>query len=65
MTVLAMSHSELSRKRGKPSNRSHSDVFRERVIARVREHYIDFGATLISCMLLSSHISTTLALFQD
>jgi predicted DNA-binding protein (UPF0251 family) len=36
----------VSRKRGRPSNRRHSDAFRERVVSLVREHYPDFGPTL-------------------
>lgn len=35
----------VSRRRGCPSNRRHSDAFRERVITLVREHYADFGPT--------------------
>jgi predicted ArsR family transcriptional regulator len=35
----------VSRKRGRPSNRRHSDELRERIIAIVREHYADFGPT--------------------
>jgi predicted ArsR family transcriptional regulator len=29
----------ISRKRGRPSNRRHSDVFRKQVVALIREHY--------------------------
>lgn len=36
----------VSRRRGRPSNRRHSDAFRDQVIALVREHYSDFGPTL-------------------
>lgn len=36
----------VSRRRGRPSNRRHSDAFRQRVITLVREHYADFGPTL-------------------
>ena len=36
----------ISRKRGRPSNRRHSGVLRDRIIAIVREHYHDFGPTL-------------------
>ena len=36
----------LSRKRGRPSNRRHSDAFREQILSLVREHYADFGPTL-------------------
>ena len=38
----------VSRKRGRPSNRRHSDAFRERDITLVRDHYADFGPTLAS-----------------
>ncbi|WP_336951477.1 helix-turn-helix domain-containing protein [Sphingobium aromaticivastans] len=31
----------VSRKRGRPSNRRHSDAFRERVLTIVRTHYAD------------------------
>ena len=36
----------ISRKRGKPSNRALGSVFRETVLAIVRERYADFGPTL-------------------
>jgi len=45
----------VSRKRGKPSNRRHSDIFRERVIAIVRERYADFGPTLAAEYLAERH----------
>jgi transposase len=45
----------VSRKRGKPSNRRHSDAFRERVIELVREHYADFGPTLAAEYLVERH----------
>ena len=45
----------VSRKRGKPSNRRHSDAFRDRVIALVREHYADFGPTLAMEYLAERH----------
>ena len=45
----------VSRKRGKPSNRRHSDDFRERVMALVREHYADFGPTLATKYLAQGH----------
>ena len=45
----------VSQKRGKPSNRRHSDDFRERVMALVREHYADFGP--MSPRPRNSHVS--------
>jgi hypothetical protein len=45
----------VSRRRGKPSNRRHSDAFREQVIALVREHYSDFGPTLATEYLAERH----------
>ena len=36
----------ISRKRGRPSNRELGPVFRETVLAIVRERYGDFGPTL-------------------
>jgi len=45
----------VSRKRGKPSNRRHSDAFREQVVALVREHYADFGPTLAAEYLAERH----------
>ena len=45
----------VSRKRGKPSNRRHSDAFRDHVIALVREHYADFGPTLAMEYLAERH----------
>ena len=45
----------VSRKRGQPSNRRHSDSFRERVTALVREHYADFGPTLAMEYLAERH----------
>ena len=45
----------VSQKRGKPSNRRHSDDFRERVMALVREHYADFGPTLATEYLAERH----------
>ena len=45
----------VSRKRGRPSNRRHSDALRERVIAIVREHYSDFGPTLAREYLIERH----------
>jgi transposase len=45
----------VSRKRGRPSNRRHSDAFRERVLGIVREHYGDFGPTLAREYLTERH----------
>ena len=45
----------VSRKRGRPSNRRHSDVLREQIIAIVREHYSDFGPTLAREYLIERH----------
>jgi len=45
----------VSRKRGKPSNRRHSEAFRDRVMAIVRERYADFGPTLAAEYLAERH----------
>ena len=45
----------VSRKRGQPSNRRHSDVFRDQIVAIVREHYHDFGPTLAREYLVERH----------
>jgi transposase len=45
----------VSRKRGRPSNRRHSDAFRERILGIVREHYGDFGPTLAREYLIERH----------
>ena len=45
----------VSRKRGRPSNRRHSDAFRERILSIVREHYVDFGPTLAREYLAERH----------
>lgn len=45
----------ISRKRGRPSNRRHSDALREQIIAIVREHYSDFGPTLAREYLIERH----------
>ncbi|OYU37273.1 ISNCY family transposase [Novosphingobium sp. PASSN1] len=45
----------VSRRRGRPSNRRHSDAFRQRVITLVREHYADFGPTLAAEYLSERH----------
>ncbi len=44
-----------SRKRGRPSNRRHSDTFREKGVTIVREHYADFGPTLAREYLIERH----------
>jgi hypothetical protein len=48
----------ISRKRGKPSNRRHSEAFRDHVIALVRQHYHDFGPTLAAEKLAELHATT-------
>ena len=45
----------ISRKRGRPGNRRHSDALRDRIIAIVREHYHDFGPTLAREYLIKRH----------
>jgi transposase len=45
----------ISRKRGKPSNRRHSEAFRDHVIELVRRHYHDFGPTLAAEKLAELH----------
>ncbi|MGH7714813.1 MAG: ISNCY family transposase [Vulcanimicrobiaceae bacterium] len=45
----------VSRRRGRPSNRSHAEGFITRAIVLVREHYADFGPTLASEKLLERH----------
>ncbi|WP_156367448.1 helix-turn-helix domain-containing protein, partial [Novosphingobium sp. KN65.2] len=45
----------VSRKRGRPSNRRHSDAFREQIVAIVRDHYSDFGPTLAREYLIERH----------
>ena len=45
----------ISRKRGRPSNRALGAVFRETVLAIVREHYADFGPTLAAEKLREDH----------
>jgi transposase len=44
-----------SRRRGKPSNRSHGAVLRETVLAIVRDCYADFGPTLAAEKLAEVH----------
>jgi hypothetical protein len=36
----------VSKRRGKPSNRAHGDVFRKTALGIVRDRYVDFGPTL-------------------
>src|SRR3982074_2179294 len=45
----------ISRQRGKPSNRALGSVFRETVLAIVRERYADFGPTLAAEKLSELH----------
>lgn len=45
----------ISRKRGRPSNRRHSDALREQIVGIVREHYHDFGPTLAREYLIERH----------
>ncbi|MCA1371606.1 ISNCY family transposase [Bradyrhizobium sp. BRP14] len=45
----------VSKKRGRPSNRRHSEDFRNLVLDLVREHYADFGPTLAAEKLLERH----------
>jgi hypothetical protein len=45
----------VSQKRGRPSNRRHSEAFRDQVIQLVRDHYSDFGPTLAKEYLAERH----------
>lgn len=45
----------VSRKRGQPSNRRHSDEFRNAVLDLIRERYHDFGPTLAREKLIELH----------
>lgn len=45
----------VSKRRGRPSNRRHSEDFRNTVLDLVREHYRDFGPTLVSEKLIERH----------
>ena len=45
----------VSRKRGRPSNRSHGATLRQTVIGLVRDRYADFGPTLAAEKLLELH----------
>ena len=42
----------MSVRRGRPSNRAHGAVFRETVLAIVRDKYTDFGPTLVKVLRL-------------
>ena len=44
-----------SKKRGRPSNRRHSEDFRNLALDLVREHYADFGPTLAAEKLAERH----------
>ena len=44
-----------SRKRGRPSNRAYSKIFRKKVLAIVQELYSDYGPTLAAEMLKEVH----------
>jgi len=52
---LAGADGLVSKKRGRPSNRRHSEDFRNLVLDLVREHYLDFGPTLAAEKLLERH----------
>jgi len=52
---LAGADGLVSKKRGRPSNRRHSEDFRNLVLDLVREHYVDFGPTLAAEKLLERH----------
>lgn len=45
----------VSKRRGKPSNRSHGAVFRKTILGIVRERYGDFGPTLAAEKLAELH----------
>jgi IS30 family transposase len=44
-----------SKRRGQPSNRRHTEDFRNAALDLVREHYVDFGPTLACEKLLERH----------
>jgi transposase-like protein len=44
-----------SRKRGQPSNRRHTDDFRNQILDLVRENYANFGPTLAVEKLVERH----------
>ncbi|MBA8910930.1 ISNCY family transposase [Aminobacter ciceronei] len=52
---LAGADGLVSKKRGRPSNRRHSEDFRNLVLDLVREHYVDFGPTLAAEKLVERH----------
>lgn len=52
---LAGADGLVSKKRGRPSNRRHSEDFRNLVLDLVREHYADFGPTLAAEKLIERH----------
>ena len=45
----------ISKKRGRRSNRAYADAVKTLVIELVREHYVDFGPTLIAEKLSEKH----------
>lgn len=45
----------VSKRRGRPSNRAHSPVLRETVLAIIRDRYRDFGPTLAAEKLREQH----------
>ena len=45
----------VSRKRGRPSNRSHGAVLRRTVTELIRDRYADFGPTLVAEKLRELH----------
>jgi hypothetical protein len=52
---LAGADGRVSKKRGRPSNRRHSEDFRNLALDLVREHYVDFGPTLAAEKLIERH----------
>jgi transposase len=52
---LAGADGLVSKKRGRPSNRRHSEEFRNLVLDLVRDHYVDFGPTLAAEKLVERH----------
>ncbi len=45
----------VSKKRGRPSNRRHSEEFRNAALDLIRERYLDFGPTLAREKLIELH----------
>lgn len=45
----------VSKKRSQPSNRRHSEEFRNATLDLIREHYLDFGPTLAREKLIELH----------